>query len=87
MHTWFLSIRPVKVFMDDTGSLALGASLVSITIITKHELIFIIVMGVFIFEILICIIQIINTLYFHNNVYLNYIIKRRFSSFLGNFKK
>ena len=62
--------RPAKVFMGDTGSLALGASLASIAIITKHELTFIIVMGVFIFETLTCIIQTISMVYFHKKVYL-----------------
>ena len=62
--------RPAKVFMGDTGSLALGATLASIAIITKHELTFIIVMGVFIFETLTCIIQTISMVYFHKKVYL-----------------
>ena len=62
--------RPAKVFMGDTGSLALGAALASIAIITKHELTFIVVMGVFIFETLTCIIQTISMVYFHKKVYL-----------------
>ena len=62
--------RPAKVFMGDTGSLALGATLASIAIITKHELTFIVVMGVFIFETLTCIIQTISMVYFHKKVYL-----------------
>ena len=39
--------------MGDTGSLALGATLATIAIITKHELTFILVSGVFIFETLV----------------------------------
>ena len=62
--------RPAKVFMGDTGSLALGATLATIAIITKHELTFIIVSGVFIFETLVCLIQIISMVYFHKKVFL-----------------
>ena len=62
--------RPAKVFMGDTGSLALGATLASIAIITKHELTFVVVMGVFIFETLTCLIQILSVKYFHKRVFL-----------------
>ena len=62
--------RPAKVFMGDTGSLALGATLATIAIITKHELTFIVVSGVFIFETLVCLIQIISMVYFHKKVFL-----------------
>lgn len=62
--------RPAKVFMGDTGSLALGATLATIGIITKHELTFIFVSGVFIFETLVCLIQIISRVYFKRKVFL-----------------
>lgn len=62
--------RPAKVFMGDTGSLSLGATLATIAIITKHELTFIFVSGVFIFETLVCIIQIVSMVYFHKKVFL-----------------
>lgn len=62
--------RPAKVFMGDTGSLALGATLATIAIITKHELTFVLVAGVFVFETLVCIIQIISMVYFHKKVFL-----------------
>ena len=62
--------RPAKVFMGDTGSLALGATLATIAIITKHELTFVVVSGVFIFETLVCLIQIISMVYFHKKVFL-----------------
>ena len=62
--------RPAKVFMGDTGSLALGATLATIAIITKHELTFIVVSGVFIFETLVCLIQIISRVYFNKRVFL-----------------
>ena len=62
--------RPAKVFMGDTGSLALGATLATIAIITKHELTFVFVSGVFIFETLVCLIQIISMVYFKKKVFL-----------------
>ena len=53
----FFNTYPAKVFMGDTGSLALGATIASIAILTSHEITFIIIMGVFIIETLVCIIQ------------------------------
>ncbi len=61
---------PAKVFMGDTGSLALGATLASIAIITKHEITFIVVMAVFIFETVVCLIQIASMIFFHKKVFL-----------------
>lgn len=62
--------HPAKVFMGDTGSLALGATMASIAVITKHELTFIVIAGVFIFETLVCIIQTVSMVYFHKKVFL-----------------
>lgn len=53
------NLNPAKVFMGDTGSLALGATLGSIAIITRHEFLLIIIGIVFVLETLSCIIQII----------------------------
>ncbi len=61
---------PAKVFMGDTGSLSLGATLASVAIITSHEITLIIVAGVFIIETLVCIIQMISVMYFHKKVFL-----------------
>ena len=61
---------PAKVFMGDTGSLALGATLAAIAIITKHEITFIVVMLVFIFETVVCLIQIVSMVFFHKKVFL-----------------
>lgn len=61
---------PAKVFMGDTGSLALGGTLASIAIITDHELTLVIVAGVFVIETLTCIIQIIAGRYFGKKVFL-----------------
>ena len=49
--------NPAKIFMGDTGSLALGASLGAIAILTRHELLLILIGIVFVIETLSCIIQ------------------------------
>ena len=51
------NINPAKIFMGDTGSLALGAVLGSIAILTRHELLLILIGFVFVIETLSCIIQ------------------------------
>jgi len=49
---------PAKVFMGDTGSLCLGATLGCFSIITRHELLLIIIGIVFVVETVTCILQI-----------------------------
>ncbi len=49
--------NPAKVFMGDTGSLCLGATLGSIAILTRHELLLILIGIVFVCETLSCVIQ------------------------------
>lgn len=49
--------HPAKVFMGDTGSLALGGALAAVAIVTRHELSLIVVAGVFVVETLSAIIQ------------------------------
>lgn len=61
---------PAKVFMGDTGSLALGAALASVAIISNHEITLIIVAGMFIIETLSVIIQLIAIKKFHTKVFL-----------------
>ncbi len=61
---------PAKVFMGDTGSLALGAVLGSVAIITNHEITLGVVAGVFIIETLSVIIQLIAIKKFHTKVFL-----------------
>lgn len=53
----FFNTYPAKIIMGDTGSLTLGATMASIAILTKHEITFIIIAGVFILETLTVIIQ------------------------------
>ena len=49
--------NPAKIFMGDTGSLALGASLGTIAILTRHEILLILIGIVFVIETLTCLIQ------------------------------
>ena len=51
------NVKPAKVFMGDTGSLALGATLGTLAILTRHEILLIIIGIVFVIETLSCIIQ------------------------------
>ncbi|MBY6273458.1 MAG: phospho-N-acetylmuramoyl-pentapeptide-transferase [Caldibacillus debilis] len=52
--------HPAKVFMGDTGSLALGGSLTAIALLTKLELLLLIIGGVFVIETLSVILQVIS---------------------------
>ncbi|SDJ03601.1 phospho-N-acetylmuramoyl-pentapeptide-transferase [Salimicrobium halophilum] len=52
--------HPAKVFMGDTGSLALGAAIAMVAILLKMELLLIIVGGVFVLETLSVIIQVLS---------------------------
>ena len=53
------NLNPAKIFMGDTGSLCLGATLGSIAILTRHEILLILIGFVFVVETLTCIIQIV----------------------------
>lgn len=52
--------HPAKVFMGDTGSLALGGAIAAISILTKLEFILLIIGGVFVIETLSVILQVIS---------------------------
>jgi phospho-N-acetylmuramoyl-pentapeptide-transferase len=56
---WF-NAPPAKIFMGDTGSLALGGSLGAIGIITKHEIVLAIIGGLFVLEAVSVIVQVIS---------------------------
>ena len=62
--------HPAKVFMGDTGSLALGGALAAVAILSKHELSLALVGGVFVVETLSSIIQMIAIIYFKKKVFL-----------------
>ncbi len=61
--------HPAKVFMGDTGSLGLGATLASVAILTKHELSLAVIGGVFVIETLSSFIQIVSIKKFHKKVF------------------
>ncbi|MGF2615557.1 phospho-N-acetylmuramoyl-pentapeptide-transferase [Rossellomorea vietnamensis] len=52
--------HPAKVFMGDTGSLALGGAIAAIAILTKLEILLVLIGGVFVIETLSVIIQVIS---------------------------
>ncbi len=56
---WF-NAPPAKIFMGDTGSLALGGSLGTIGIITKHEIVLAITGGLFVLEAVSVMVQVIS---------------------------
>ena len=61
--------HPAKVFMGDTGSLALGGALAAIAILTKHEISLAIVGGVFVVETLSSMIQMIAIIKFKRKIF------------------
>jgi phospho-N-acetylmuramoyl-pentapeptide-transferase len=54
---WY-NAYPAEVFMGDVGSLALGGSLGTVAVITKHEILLAIVGGIFVVEALSVIFQV-----------------------------
>lgn len=52
--------HPAKVFMGDTGSLALGGAIAAIAILTKTEILLVIIGGVFVIETVSVILQVIS---------------------------
>lgn len=61
---------PAKVFMGDTGSLALGAVMGAIAIITHREVTLLVVASVFVIETLSVILQVIWVRLFHKKLFL-----------------
>lgn len=51
------NVNPAKIFMGDTGSLSLGATLGTLAILSRHELLLILIGIVFVIETLTCLIQ------------------------------
>ncbi|MBF0248913.1 MAG: phospho-N-acetylmuramoyl-pentapeptide-transferase [Alphaproteobacteria bacterium] len=56
---WY-NAPPARVFMGDTGSLALGGALGAVSVITKHELVLAIVGGLFVLETVSVIVQVMS---------------------------
>lgn len=61
--------HPAKVFMGDTGSLALGGALAAIAILTRHELSLALVGAVFVVETLSSLIQMIAIIKFKRKIF------------------
>ena len=61
--------HPAKVFMGDTGSLALGGALAATAILTKYELLLAVVGGVFVVETLSSMIQMIAIIKFKKKIF------------------
>ena len=64
------NVAPARVFMGDTGSLALGGALATIAVLTHHEISLAIIGGVFVIETLSSLIQIIAITKFNKKVFL-----------------
>jgi phospho-N-acetylmuramoyl-pentapeptide-transferase len=56
---WF-NAPPAKIFMGDTGSLALGGALGTISVVTKHEIVLGIIGGLFVLETVSVIVQVVS---------------------------
>jgi len=56
---WFNTF-PAQVIMGDTGSLSLGGALGTVAILTKHEILLVVIGGVFVMEALSVIIQVLS---------------------------
>jgi phospho-N-acetylmuramoyl-pentapeptide-transferase len=62
--------NPAKIFMGDTGSLALGGCLASVAILTSQEITLFVIGGVFIIEILSVVLQVISIRFFGKKIFL-----------------
>ena len=65
---WF-NAPPAQIFMGDTGSLALGGMLGSIAVAAKHEIVLLVVGGLFVIETLSVIIQVVSFRYTGKRVF------------------
>jgi phospho-N-acetylmuramoyl-pentapeptide-transferase len=66
---WF-NAHPAQIFMGDTGSLALGAAFAGLAVLTKTEIISLVVGGIFVIEALSVIIQVLYFKATHRRVFL-----------------
>ncbi|MEG0365230.1 MAG: phospho-N-acetylmuramoyl-pentapeptide-transferase [Coprobacillus sp.] len=56
----YFNYHPARIFMGDTGSLALGGALAAIAVLTNQELLLILIGGVFLMEALSVVIQVVS---------------------------
>jgi phospho-N-acetylmuramoyl-pentapeptide-transferase len=66
---WFNSF-PASVFMGDTGSLGLGGAIAGLSVVTKNEVLLIIIGGIFVIEALSVAIQVFSFQRFRKRVFL-----------------
>jgi len=66
---WFNSF-PASVFMGDTGSLGLGGAIAGLAVITKSEVLLILIGGIFVIEALSVLIQVVSFQRFRRRVFL-----------------
>ena len=66
---WFNSF-PASVFMGDTGSLALGGAIAALAVLTKTELLLVLIGGIFVIEALSVAIQVVSFQRFRRRVFL-----------------
>ena len=66
---WFNSF-PASVFMGDTGSLALGGAIAGLAVMTKTEVLLILLGGIFVIEALSVVIQVLSFQAFRKRVFL-----------------
>ncbi|MEI7560251.1 MAG: phospho-N-acetylmuramoyl-pentapeptide-transferase [Actinomycetes bacterium] len=66
---WFNSF-PASIFMGDTGSLGLGGALAALAVMTRTEILLILLGGIFVIEALSVVIQVISFRFFRRRVFL-----------------
>ena len=66
---WF-NAPPAKVFMGDTGSLALGGALGAISVATRHEFVLAIAGGLFVVETISVVLQVASFRLFGKRIFL-----------------
>ncbi len=65
----YYNFFPAKIFMGDSGSLALGALFVAIAMVLKQELLLIVVGGVFLWEMICVCLQQLSVRLFHKRIF------------------
>jgi phospho-N-acetylmuramoyl-pentapeptide-transferase len=66
---WFNSF-PASIFMGDTGSLGLGGAIAGLAIMTKTEVLLLLLGGIFVMEVLSVVIQVFSFQTFRKRVFL-----------------
>ena len=66
---WF-NAYPAQVFMGDTGSMGLGGALAAFAILSKTEVLLLLIGGIFLIEALSVILQVASFKFFHRRIFL-----------------